>query len=324
MATLQGFVARCATGLALAAGLAAPALGQTYPSKPITLIVPFNAGGATDVQARALAQAAVKELKQQTVVVNQPGVSGTLAPASMARQAAPDGYTIALTTGLQLRQPHLQKVSYDPLKDFTYIINIAAYTHGITVGKDAPWKDVKELLAHAKANPGKVSYGTVGKGSTAHIAMARLAKSAGVELNFVPFKGAVEVFTAVQGGHLDIAAEAGFATTVDGGKGRLLAVFNDTRLKNRPTVPTVKELGHDIVVNGSYGIAGPKGMDPKVVQVLHDAFKKAMDDPEFNRVLEQNDQTKIYMDSKAYTDWAAKTFAEEKRYIGELKIKLDE
>lgn len=303
--------------------LAGAAFAQAYPAKPITLIVPFPAGGATDVQARALAQAAGKELKQTFVVVNQPGVTATLGPATMARQAAPDGYTVGLIAGTVLRQPHLQKVSYDAMKDFTYIINVAAFTHGVVVRQDAPWKDMKELLAYAKANPGKVSYGTVGKGSTAHIAMERLARAAGVEFNFVPFKGAAEVFNALQGGHLDVSAEAGFGATVDGGKGRLLAVFNQARLKNRPAVPTAKELGFDVVMNGSYGVGGPKGMDPVVVQALHDAFRAAMDDPAYNRILEQNDQVKIYMDSKTYTDWAAKSYADEKRFVTELKIKLD-
>lgn len=313
-----------ALGAALLVCLAGPAAAQSYPSKPLTLIVPFPAGGATDVQARALAQAAGQELKQQIVVTNQPGVSGTLGPASMARQAAPDGYTIALTPGTLWRQPHLQKVNYDALTDFTYIAAITSYTHGIVVRQDAPWKDLKSLLDHAKANPGKVTYGTVGKGSTSHVAMERLAKAAGVDFNFIPFKGAAEVYTALLGGHIDVSAEAGFAATVDGGKGRLLATFTEVRLKNRAAVPTVKELGYDIVMAGSYGIAGPKGMDAKVVQTLQEAFKKAVDSPEFERQLALQDQPKGFLDSKAYTAFAAKSFAEEKRFLGELKIKLDE
>jgi tripartite-type tricarboxylate transporter receptor subunit TctC len=308
----------------LLACIAGPVLAQTYPTKAITMIVPFPAGGATDVQARALAQAAGRELKQQIVIVNQPGVSGTLGPATMARQAAPDGYTIAIAPGTLWRQPHLQKVNYDALADFTYIAGITSYTHGVVVRQDAAWKDLQSLLAHAKANPGKVSYGTVGKGSTSHIAMERLARAAGVEFNFIPFKGAAEVYTALLGGHIDVSAEAGFAATVDGGKGRLLATFTDARLKNRPVVPTIKELGYDIVMSGSYGIAGPKGMDPKVVTVLQDAFKKAVDGPEFEHQLALQDQPKAYMDSKSYTAYAYKSFTDEKRFLGELKIRFDE
>jgi tripartite-type tricarboxylate transporter receptor subunit TctC len=242
----------------------------------------------------------------------------------MARQAAPDGYTIAVAPGTLWRQPHLQKVSYDALADFTYIAAITSYTHGLVVRQDAAWKDLKSLIDHAKANPGKVSYGTVGKGSTSHLAMERLAKAAGVEFNFVPFKGAAEVYTALLGGHIDVSAEAGFGATVDGGKGRLLATFSEARLKNRPAVPTVKELGYDIVMAGSYGIAGPKGLDPKVVQVLQEAFRKAVDAPEFERQLAQQDQPKGFLDSKAYTAFAARSFAEEKRFLADLKIRLDD
>jgi tripartite-type tricarboxylate transporter receptor subunit TctC len=310
--------------LALLVCITGQAQAQVYPAKPITLVVPFPAGGATDVQARALAQAAAQELKQQIVVTNQPGVAGTLGPATMARQAAPDGYTIAVAPGTLWRQPHLQKVTYDALADFTYIAAITSYTHGLVVRQDAAWKDLKSLIDHAKANPGKVSYGTVGKGSTSHLAMERLAKAAGVEFNFVPFKGAAEVYTALLGGHIDVSAEAGFGATVDGGKGRLLATFSDARLKNRPAVPTVKELGYDIVMAGSYGIAGPKGLDPKVVQVLQEAFRKAVDAPEFERQLAQQDQPKGFLDSKAYTVFAARSFAEEKRFLAELKIRLDD
>lgn len=313
-----------ALAAALLTCIAGPALAQAYPAKAITMIVPFPAGGATDVQARALAHAASQELKQQIVVMNQPGASGTLGPAAMARQAAPDGYTITILPGTLWRQPHLQKVSYDALADFTYVAGITSYTHGIVVRQDAAWKDLGSLLAHAKANPGKVTYGTVGKGSTSHVAMERLARAAGVQFNFIPFKGAAEVYTALQGGHIDISAEAGFAATVDGGKGRLLATFTDARLKNRASVPTVKELGYDVVMAGSYGIAGPKGMDPKVVTVLQEAFRTAVDSKEFERQLALQDQPKAYLDSRAYSAFAAKSFAEEKRFLGELKIRLDE
>jgi tripartite-type tricarboxylate transporter receptor subunit TctC len=318
-------ITRRGTAIALLACLSLPtAFAQAYPSKPISLIVPFPPGGATDVQARALAHAASLELKQPIVILNQPGAAATLGPATMARQAAPDGYMIALMASTLYRLPYLQKVNFDPLTDFTYITNVTAAPVGVTVRQDAPWKDMKALLAHAKAKPGEVSYGTIGKGSTSHVAMERLAAAAGVKFNFVPFKGASEVYNALQGGHLDVAVEAGFGTVVNGGKARLLALFNESRTKGLPNVPTIKELGFDVVMIGSWGIGGPKGMDPKVVQVLQDALIKAIDNPDFTRTLELNDYTKMPMDSKRYTEWAVKTIADEKRFVSDLKIKLDE
>ena len=314
---------RWAIGVSMAACLAAPTAAQTFPTKPISLIVPFSAGGATDVQVRALAAAAAKDLNGQIVVMNQPGVAGTMAGSNMARSAKGDGYTLAVVPGLLFRQPHLQKVNYDALQDFTYILNITAYSHGIAVGADAPWKSLKDLVDFAKANPGKVTYGTVGKGSTAHIAVERLSRAAGIEMTFVPFKSATEVYTALAGGHLDVAAEAGFGPMLDSGRVRLLAVLNAERMPLRPDVPTLKESGYDIVMNGSYGIAGPKGMDPAVVQKLQDTFHKAMGDPTFKKALDQNDQLPNYMDSKTYTAWAEKTYAEEKKFLTELDIKLE-
>lgn len=316
----------CSAAL-VAAGSTLPLLAQgqnLFGKQPITLLVPYPAGGATDVQARALALAASRQLNQQIVILNQPGVAATLAPTTMARKAAPDGYTLALMASTLYRLPHLQKVSYDLATDFTYVANVTAGTLGITVRQEAPWKDLNALLAAAKARPGEVSYGTAGRGGTSHVSMERLAALAGVKFNFVPFKGAAELFNALMGGHVDVAAEAGFGSTVAGGRGRLLATFNDTRSSNRQSVPTAKELGYDVVANGSWGIAGPRGMDPAMVHALQEAFRKAVDDPDFVRTLELNDYVKYYMDSPAYTAWAFKTYGDEKRFVSELRIKLDD
>nr|WP_240531211.1 tripartite tricarboxylate transporter substrate binding protein [Variovorax boronicumulans] len=243
-------------GAALAAaGTALPFLARAqglFGKQPITLLVPYPAGGATDVQARALALAASRELKQQIVILNQPGVAATLAPTTMARKAAPDGYTLSLMLSSLYRLPHLQKVSYDPATDFTYVANVTAATLGITVRQEAPWKDLNALLAAAKAKPGEVSYGTTGRGGTSHVSMERLAALAGVKFNFIPFKGAAELYNALMGGHVDAVSEAGFGAAVAGGRVRLLATFNEARSPTRLNVPTVKELGYDVVANGSW------------------------------------------------------------------------
>ncbi len=301
----------------------AKAQGQSFPSKPITLILPFPPGGATDVQIRALAQAASKELGQPIVIVNRPGVGGTLGPAGMAQSAAPDGYTISLVAATLFRLPHLMKVSFDPVTDFTYLICLTGYTNGILVRQDAPWKTLQELLAYARANPEAVSYGSTGRGSGGHIAMERLAKAAGVHLNFIPYKGMAEETAALLGGHLMVISDPGWGSLAESGKARVLATLGDSRLKRWPQVPSLKELGHDIVVNSPIGLAGPRGMDPKVVQVLHDAFRKAMADPVYTRALEQNDQVPLYMGSEEYKKYAALQTAREKVFVQELGIKLD-
>ncbi len=294
-------------------------LAQSYPTRPIELTVPFPAGGATDVQARALGAAMGRQLGQDVIVVNKPGVSGTLGPATMARNA-PDGYSIGVLPATLYRVPHLQKVNFDTLKDFTYITNITDYTFGLIASSDARWGSLKEMLAYAKANPGKVSYGTIGAGSTGHIAMERLAKAAGVEFNYVPYKGASEQYTALLGGHIDIVADAGFGVMVDSGKARLLATLTPERLATRPDVPTVKEHGYDIVAESSWGIGGPADMNAEVVATLHEALKKAMQDPVFVNTITQQNQRAAYMNPEDFTRYAAERYAADKQFLTELGL----
>ncbi|WP_326534083.1 tripartite tricarboxylate transporter substrate binding protein [Pseudorhodoferax sp.] len=296
---------------------------DSYPTRPIMLVMPFPAGGATDSQMRALALAAGKELGQTIVVMNQPGAAGTLGPASMARQAHADGYTVSIVPATLFRMPHLQKVTFNPTTDFSYILNLTGYTNGIVVRADAPWKTLPELLADAKARPGKISYGSTGIGSGGHIAMERLLRAAGgPELNFVPFKGMAEETAALLGGHLDVISDPGWGPLVEGGKARVLATLGEQRLKRWGQVPTLKELGYDITVVSPVGLAGPKGMDPAIVQRLHDAFKNAMADATYQRILEQSDQPNVYMGSAEYQQYAVAQFAREKQFIDQLGIKL--
>ena len=246
--------------------LSGSAFGETFPAKPITLIVGFAPGGATDIQARALAQLASKELGQPIVIENRPGLSGTLGPASVAQRSAPDGYTLAVLPGTLFRVPHMAKVSYDPLKDFTYIANVTSYVYSLSVPQDSRFKTLNELVAYAKANPGKLSVATTGVGGSGHISVMRLARLAGIEVNAVPYKGAAEAFNALLGGHVDFTAEGGFGALADSGKIRSLGIFSETRLRSRPSLPTVREQGFDVVAKMTWGIGGPKGMDPKVVE----------------------------------------------------------
>ena len=310
--------------LCLAATVPTGALADTpaFPSKPITLILPFPAGGPTDAQMRALAIAAGKELGQSVVVMNQPGAGGTLGPATMSRTAAPDGHTIAIAANTLYRQPLLQKVNYDPLKDFTYIINLTGYTMGIAVRADAPWKTVDDLIKDARSRPGQISYGSTGVGSSGHIAMERLARATGTSFNYIPYKGGAEEAAALLGGHIDFISNAGWGAQVDAGKERLLAVYSDKRLKRRPDVPTLKELGHDLVITSPIGVVGPANMPPAVVARLHDALRKAMQDPTYQRLVEQWDQEQQDMSSEQYRGYAAEQMPKEKAFLDQLGLKL--
>lgn len=309
-------------GVAIVGAAQAQTQTQAFPSRPITLVVPFNPGGATDVQMRILGNAAEKILKQSIVIVNMPGVGGTLGPANMARTAAPDGYTVAMVPASLFRLPHLQKVTYDPVKDFTYVIGLTKYAYGVVVGKDAPWQSLQALLDDAKSRKTPLSYGVVGVGTSGHIATERLAKAAGVTFTSAPFKGGVEVIQATMGNHVDFMSDAGWGTAVDSGALRLLAVVDDKRIPQYPDAPTIKELGFDITVNSVVGIAGPAGMDPAVTKILHDAFREAANDPAFQKSLAIQGQPFEYMDSATYTKFAADQTASDKRFVEELGIKL--
>ena len=297
---------------------------QDFPVRPVVLIVPWPAGGTTDVGMRALASATEKYLNQKVVIENRPGAAGVLGPQQVAQNAAPDGYTLVQIPITVFRYPFMRKTTLDPEKDFTYVIGVTGYTFGVVVRNDAPWKTFQEFLSHAKANPGKINYGTPGAGTTLHITMEQIAKQQGIKWTHVPFKGTSETTGALLGGHIDAVADAsGWAPLVKSGQLRLLVIWNAARSKNFPDAPTLRETGVNLVSNSPFGLAGPKGMDPKVVKILHDAFKKGAEDPSYIASMERLDQEAAYMSSDAYRRYAVETLAEQKKLIEELGLKQD-
>ena len=297
------------------------ALGQTFPSRPVTLIVPWPAGGSSDIYFRKLGEVTSKHLGQQLVIENRPGGSGMNGPATMAKTAKPDGYTISQLVITAFRMPHMQKVDWDPINDFTYIIGLAGYTFGVVVRADSPFKTFNDLLAYARANPGKLSYATPGTGTSLHLAMEEVAAKANVQLLHVPFKGYGDGAIALMGGHVMVQVDStGWAKQVDSGAQRLLATLGDKR--TRWGAPTVKELGVDTVSNSPYGLVGPKGMPRQAVKVLHDAFKRSLDDPEYLKLLATLDQPAWYMSSEDYARWAAETLKAERATIERVGLLL--
>ena len=314
------------TVLALAAATAAlapagSALAQAYPNKPITMIVPWPAGGSTDRHLRTLAEIASKHLGQNIIVENKPGAGGTLGPGQMALTAKPDGYTIAQFPMGMLRIPHMQKTQWNPLTDFSYIIGVSGYTFGFTVKADSPYKTFNDYIEAARKNPGKVDYGSTGIGTSPHLLMEEVAANAKVNLVHVPYKGNADLQQALLGGHVQAQSDAtGWDKFVDGGQMRLLVTFGDKRTKRWPDVPTAKDLGYGVVSSSPYGLVGPKGMDPAIVKTLHDAFKKAMDDPKHLEVLGQLNQELWYRNGDEYLQWAKETYAKDKALIERLGL----
>ena len=313
--------------LTTAAAIAAPTLlpshafaQDKYPSRPIKLIAPWPAGGSSDGVMRAFADSASKTLGVPVIIENKPGVGGTLGAAAMVG-AAPDGYTLTqLPLGIY-RLPHMQKMPFDPVADLTHIVCLTGYTFGIACTADAPFKTLKEMVAYAKANPGQLEYGHTGTGTTPHLAIEEFSEKAGIRLNPVPFKGSAEIMQAILGGHIRMmSGTTEFAPHVQSGKLRLLATLGSNRNKAFPDVPTVKESGWDTISESPFGIGGPKGMAPAVVKVLHDAFKKTLEDPAVLATLDKFFQPVIYMNSADYQAYGERTFKAEKATVERLGL----
>ncbi|MFM9942014.1 MAG: Bug family tripartite tricarboxylate transporter substrate binding protein [Hyphomicrobiaceae bacterium] len=300
-----------------------PAIAQsadTFPSKPITLLMGWPPGSGPDVWHRSLAEAMTRILGQAVVVENKTGASGTIAPAALAT-AKPDGYTISHMPITVLRLPVMQKVAFDPLKDFTWIVHMSGFQFVTMVRADSPIKTMQEYVAFAKANPGKLTYGSPGTGTSLHIGMELIAKHAGVQFTHVPFKGTIESVTNLEGGHvMSVAGGSEAYPLIAAGKIRALAVWTEKRLSSLPDVPTLKEVGLPFVFDSPYGMAGPKGMDPAIVKKLHDAIKLAMEDPKTIEVRNKFNMVERYMDTATYAKFQTELFEKEKKYLTDIGL----
>ena len=307
--------------LCAALGLAAVAAhAQNFPARPIKLVIAFPAGGPTDITMRQLADNASKIIGQPVVVENKPGAGGTL-PAQALQTAPADGYTIAQIPLGVFRLPYTTKINWDPVKDISYVINVTGYAFGIVVPANSPFKTWQDFVAYAKANPGRLTYGSTGNLTSPHLTTELIAQKAGIELQHVPYKGSADLMLAVISGQLMAAADStGFAPQVEAGKLRVLNTWGEKRLAKFPDAPTLKELGYDIVQSSPFGIGAPKGTPPEVVKKLHDAFKQAMEEPSYVAALGRYDMLPNYMSTADYTKFAQATFMREKALIEKLGL----
>jgi tripartite-type tricarboxylate transporter receptor subunit TctC len=291
-----------------------------YPNRPIRYICPWPAGGSTDAVIRAIAQSASAILGQPVIVDNKGGAGGTLGANELVN-AKPDGYTLSQLPHGVFRIPHMQKTQFDTLKDFTWIACLTGYTFGLVVPADSPFKSIKDLVDFARTNPEKITYGHTGIGTSPHLAVEEFAQRAGIKLTNVPFKGNAENMQAILGGHIMAASDAtGWGPHVASGKLRLLATYGSKRTKKWPTTPTLDELGYQTVSDSPFGVCGPKGMDANITKIIHDAFKKTLDDPAVLASFEKFDQNVIYMNTADYTKFARDAFMSEKATIERLGL----
>jgi len=314
------------TRRALLAGttaLAVPALAQPgFPSRPVTIIVPFTAGGSTDVAMRALAEAAARRLGQPVIVENRPGAGSSLGPATVAR-ARPDGYLLTQLPASAIRLTFLQHMSYDVARDFTPVIHLTGYLFGLVVSKESRWPSWAAFVQEARQRPGALTVGNAGVNGTPHVGMLELCQREGIEVTHVPFRGEAESVQAMLGGHVDAAATSSLGgVMVTEGRARWLNIWAAQRSRKWPEAPTLLELGYEgMVLNGPYGLVGPAGLDPAVVGVLHDAFKVALHDPQHLATLERFDMAVDYRDSADYAAFLKVLVAQEEELVRRLGLR---
>lgn len=304
---------------ALAAGVGAAGAAD---ERPLTLRVPFTAGGTTDRHLRLLAELVAERQHRTVRVENHTGAGGTAAAASLVADGAePDGHTLAVYPMGMLRVPLMTSVPWDPIQDFSFVICLADYTFSVVVRGDSRWQTLKAMLAQARLEPNSVSVASAGVGSSPHIAIAMLAEASGTELLHVPFRGEVEQEMALLGGHVSASVETGSAAPhVRAGRMRMLALLTQRRSPRWPGVPTARELGYDVSVSAPYGLVGPRGMAPEQVQRLHDAFRDAMRHPRHLELLDRLEQEPFYLDAGRYRRWAVARFAEERQLLQRLGL----
>jgi tripartite-type tricarboxylate transporter receptor subunit TctC len=293
---------------------------DVFPLRPVTLWVPWPAGGATDITLRLLADLAGQHLGQKVLVENRGGAGGTLA-MPVLQQAAPDGYNLAQMPQPVYRMPYTQKVLWDPVRDTTPILQLSGVTFGVLVPASSHIATLDDLFAAAAAQPGKFTIATNGVGTTPHVVMDELFARRGLTYVHIPYKGTAEQLLAIASGQVMAGVNSnGFMPFVESGRVRLLATLGDRRGKRFPNVPTLHELGYGIVAMSPYGICGPKGLPTAIVTTLHDAFKAALFDPAHVAELAKYDQEIAYLGPEDYGRSMREIYAAEKRVVERLGL----
>jgi tripartite-type tricarboxylate transporter receptor subunit TctC len=279
-----------------------------FPGRPITFVVPLPAGSGGDLASRLIAKEAEKYLGQSIAVVNKPGGSYTIGAAAIAA-SKPDGYTIGYTTPASLFiTPFLEKLPYHPLKDLQRIIQFGDMTFALVVRNDSPFKSYGDLINFARQNPKKLTYGTGGTNSFAHLAIERIARKEGVQFTHIPFKGSAEVQPALLGGHLQFTAGDFNVSLVEAGQTRLLLLLTEDRRPEYPQTPILKDIGYDIPYPSMTSVTGPKGLPEGILKKLEEAFTKAMNEPPFIKGMKELRLTVVHRGSKDLENYVVQTY----------------
>ncbi|MBI5444646.1 MAG: tripartite tricarboxylate transporter substrate binding protein [Deltaproteobacteria bacterium] len=281
---------------------------EAFPSRPITFINPVPPGASSELSSRILAKEAEKFLGQPIVVVNKPGGSFAVGIGAIA-SAKPDGYTIGYTghPGMFVT-PLTGKVPYHPVKDFTQILQYGYMNVSVTVKGNSPFQSFKDLIAYARQNPKKLTYGSAGIGSFGHLAMEQSARRENVQFTHMPFKGSPETQAALLGGHILVGTGDFNPSLLDSGEIRLILLIADKHSPDYPKVPILKDMGYDIPAPTFLNVAGPKGIPDEIVKKLDSAFTRAMKEPAFVKGMRDLRFTLLYRNGKEMADYVAANY----------------
>lgn len=306
--------------------LARPSLGQgRFPNRPIRFLIPWAPGGTLDGFMRLQTELFQQEFGQPVLIENRPGARGTLAALQLTNQARPDGYTIAHHHLSVIRHPFLtRRPTWDPVSDFTYIMQQTGFVFGHVVHPASGWNTLADMFAEARRRPGELTYGTSGIATSNHLAMEELCEREGVQMVHVPYRGTTENITALLARQIHCIANSNtWVPNVEAGQLRLLAVWTRDRLRAFPNAPTLTELGYGMVVTSPYGIVGPKGLDPEIVEFFHQAFRKTQLHPTVQAFMARNDQPDEYLGPADYTAFARERAVYEQRMVARLNLSID-
>ena len=309
------------SALLAATGTRAQNSSEAWPNRPVTLIVPWPAGGQTDLTLRILADEAETLLGQPIVVINKPGAAGTqVAPA--LKLAAPDGYTIGQVPITVYRHALMHHVPWDPVADLSPILQVSGVGFGVLVPASSAWNTWAELVDWAQKHPGELILGSTGVGTTAHLAAEELLRQHGVTYVHVPYKGTADQMLAVASGLIMAGVNSsGFAPWVDQGKMRILALFSAERSPRWPKVPTMRELGYpQAVYTSPWGLAAPRDTPPEVIARLHNVFRQAVFSPRHREALARFDQSIDYLDTAGYQAAVLKTVEHERQLLSRMNL----
>jgi tripartite-type tricarboxylate transporter receptor subunit TctC len=291
---------------------------QTYPTRPVNMLIGFAPGAATDICARLIAKEAEKFLGQEIVPVNKPGAGGAVAAGIMASSKG-DGYTILADVSAALTNaPHMESVNFDPLKDFVYLFQYGVLVPIYIVPADSPHKSFKDVIDFARKNPGKFSVGTPGVGTSPHLAMDLIRIKEKVDVAVIPYAGSAPAVTSLLGGHISCVGTSTPTAVphIKANKVRAIAITSNERNEATPGVPTLKELGYTYgVLEEVFFLATPKGTPPAIARKLEDAFRKAWESPEYKT------KTKVlysYPDNPLYGDKLKNFIEQEYKRNGEI------